>query len=158
MLPTFSAIGYSIGMTLAGRKQAWTKLTQLSPMPHTAAIVAAWTLPFIFLVLSAHRFERSRIEKWSGVRSVIDPQGLSLSADASQLCSTSTPGGSPLLPTGTMVEGLERRICFNRRVLDQDVQRPANSWTVERVRILTGFHIGAEGWVPSYGLLEELQH
>lgn len=158
MLPTFSAAGYSIGMALVGTKQKWARLTHLSPMPHAVTVIMAWLVVFTILALSAHSFERSRIEKWSRVRTVIDRPGLSLSTDANQLCSTRTSSGGLLLPTGTMVEGLERRVCFNRRVLDEDVQRPAGSWSVERVKVLTGSNGGVEGWVLAYGLLEELQH
>ena len=118
----------------------------------------AWVAIFSLLAVSARGFESSRIERWSRVRTVIDRPGLSLSTDANQLCTTRRSSGGLLLPTGTMVEGLERRVCFNRRLLDEDVPRPADSWSVERVRVLTGSNGGAEGWVLAYGLLEELQH
>jgi hypothetical protein len=158
MLPTFSAVGYSIGMALVGTKSQWAKLTRLSPMPHAVTMTVAWVALFSLLILFAHNFERSRIERWSRVRTVIDRPGLSLSSDANQICTTRTSRGGLLLPTGTMVEGLERRVCFNRRLLDEDAPRPADSWSVERVRVLTGSNGGAEGWVLAYGLLEELQH
>jgi hypothetical protein len=156
-LPTLSAVGYSIGMALVGTKPTWARLTHLSPLLHAVTVITAWFVVFALLALFAHGFERSRIEKWSRVRTVIDRPGLSLSADANQLCSTPTSSGGLLLPSGTMVEGLERRFCFNRRVLDEDVPRPTGSWSVERVKVLTGANGGAEGWVLTYGLLEKLR-
>lgn len=158
MFPTFSAIGYSIGMALVGTKPRWARLTRHIPLPHAATITVVGFLPFTVLALSAHTFERSRIEKWSRIRTVIERPGLSLSADANQLCSARTSGDGLLLPIGTMVEGLERRVCSGNRVLDKNVQRSADSWSVERVRVLTGSNGGVEGWVPAYGLLEELQN
>jgi hypothetical protein len=158
MLPTFSAVGYSIGIALVGTEPKWLRLTHLSPMPHAVTIIVAWLVLFSLLVLSAHSFEHSRIEKWSRVRTVIERPGLSLFNDANQLCSTRTSSGGLLLPAGTMVEGLESKVCSNHRVLDKDVQPPSGSRSVERVKVLTGSNGGVEGWVLAYGLLEELQH
>jgi len=158
MRPTLSAVGYSIGMALVGTNPKWAKLTRLSPMPLAVTITMAWGAIFGLLVLSARGFESSRIERWSRVRTVIDRPGLSVSTDANQLCMTNKSTGGLLLPTGTMVERLEGRVGSNRGVLDEDVPRPADSWSIERVRVLTGSNGGAEGWVPAYGLLEELQH
>lgn len=155
MLPTFSAVGYSIGMALVDTKPTWEKLT---PMPSAVTITVACVALFNLLAFFAHGFERSRIEMWSRVRTVIDRPGLSLSTDATQLCATRTSIDGLFLPAGTMVEGLERRFCFNRRVLDEDVQRPEGSWSVERVKVLTGSNSGTEGWVLAYGLQEELQY
>jgi hypothetical protein len=155
MLSACSAVGYSIGMAFAGTKLKWEKLI---PPPLALTITVACVALFCLLTVFAHSFERSRIEMWSRVRTVIDRPGLSLSTDANQLCSTRTSAGGRLLQTGTMVEGLERRICFNRRVLDEDVQPPEGSWSVERVRVLTGSNGGAEGWVMTYGLMEKLQY
>lgn len=157
MRPAFSALGYSIGMALAGTNPKWAKLTRLSPMPHAATITVAWVTAFSLLALSARGFESSRIERWSRVRTVIDRPSLSLSTDPNQLCTTPTSSGGLLLPNGTMVEGLERRACLNRHLLDEDVSRPEGSWSVERVRVLTGSDAGTEGWVAAYGLLEGLQ-
>lgn len=147
MLPTVSALGYSFGMALVGTKPALAKLTSRSPMPHVATITAAWVALFCVLVSLAHSFEHSRIERWSRVRTVIDRPGLSLSGSANDLCATGTSTRGILLPSGTMVEALESRNCFT--------PEPSGSWTIERVKVLTGSNGGAEGWVLAYGLLEE---
>ena len=151
MLPTFSAVGYSIGMALVGTKPKWESLTS---MPSAVTITLACVALFNLLALFALSFEHSRIEKWSRVRTVIDRPGLLLSTDANQLCSTRTSSEGFVLAAGTMVEGLERRICFNRRLLSEDVQPPEGSWSIERVRVLTDSSVGAEGWVLAYGLME----
>jgi hypothetical protein len=156
-LPTFSALGYSIGIALVGTRSRWEKLTGLSPISSVATITVAWVVLFSALALLAHGFERSRIDKWSRVRTVVDRPGLWLSTDANQLCSARTSTAGPLLPTGTKVEGMERRVCFNSRLLDEDALAPAGSWSMERVKVLNGSNGKVEGWVPSYGLLETLK-
>ena len=83
---------------------------------------------------------------------VIDRPGLMLVPDANRLCSDRASDSGLLLPTGVMVEGFERRLCFKGEVLDPDVPRPANSWSVERVKVLNGPNTGLEGWVLAYGI------
>ena len=122
-------------------------------------ITAAGFTLFCFLVLFAHNFERSKIERWSRVRTVIDRPGLPLSAGASQLCAADDSTASLfVLRAGTYVEGLESRRCLDGRLLDTDASGPARSWRIERVRILNGSKAGVEGWVMAYGLMETLQH
>lgn len=157
MLPTFSALGYSAGMALIDTKPIWARLTSRMPIPHAVTMTLAWVALFVLLLVVAHSFEGWRIEKWSRVRTVIERPGLSLSGSANDLCAAGTSGGGPLLRTGTMVEGLESLACFNHRLLDRNAAEPAGSWSVERVKVLTGPAGGAEGWVSGYGLLEEMQ-
>ncbi len=51
-----------------------------------------------------------------------------------------------------MVESLERRLCFKGKLVDPDVPGPPNSWSVERVKVLSGSKKGSEGWVLAYGI------
>ncbi len=85
-LPTSFALGYSIGMSLAGTKSKWARLTNLSPMPPVITIVVVGGTLFGILALLAHRFEISRTESWSRVRTVIDRPGLMLLPKANRLC------------------------------------------------------------------------
>jgi hypothetical protein len=151
-LPAFSAVGYSIGTVLVGTKSKCAKLTNLSPIS-TAAIGASL---FSIFALLAHQFEDSKIESWSRVRTVIDRPGLRLAPDANRLCSDRTSDSGLLLQTGIMVEGLERRVCFKGQVLDMDAPRPPDSWSVERVKALSGSSTRAAGWVLAYGLRETM--
>ncbi|MGA2184890.1 MAG: hypothetical protein ABSH47_17870 [Bryobacteraceae bacterium] len=156
-LPACSALGYSIGMALVTPKAKWTKLPRLGPMPHPATIILAWVALVGILAILAHRFEMSRIESWSRVRTVIGRPGLWLSADPNLLCSAPASNRGRLLPTATLVEGLERRACVKDRLLDADAPESAGSWNIERVKVLNGSNAGVEGWVLDYGLLETLK-
>jgi hypothetical protein len=151
-LPTFSALGYSIGMILVGTKSKWVQLAELSPMPPATTIIVVGGALLGILVLMAHKFADSRIESWSRVRTVIDRPGLMLVPDANRLCSDRASEGGLLLPTGIKVEGLERRVCSKGHVLDVDAPRPADAWSVERVKVLAGSNTGLKGWVLAYGI------
>jgi hypothetical protein len=120
-------------------------------------ITVAWITLCSVLALQAQKFERSRIESWSRIRTVIEKPGLWPSPDANLLCSSPELRGPLLLPTGLLVESLGRRVCNKGRLVDPGAVRPADSWDVERVRVLDGPHSGVEGWVLAYGLLETMR-
>ena len=153
-LPACSALAYSIGMAFVAPKPGWTKL---STMLNPATIIVAWVAVVGILAIQARRFEISRIESWSRVRTVIGRPGLWLSADPNLLCTAPMSNSGRLLPTATMVQSLERRTCVKDRLLDAGAPELAGSWNIERVKVLSGSNAGAEGWVWDYGLLETLK-
>ncbi len=135
-LPFFSALGYSIGMALVGRKLS-------------GAVRLGLVLVFIALTAGAHEFERIRVEVWKSTKLVIDPQGVRFSRDPMMLCSA---GEAQLLPRGTVVEAREHRNCGPGRLLEADEPRRPGMWDVERVRVLSGPSKGTEVWVLAYGV------
>lgn len=135
-LPAFSALGYSVGMALVGKRLS-------------GVAVLASALLFSILVVFAHEFERSRIEAWSRTKFVMDTQGLRFSRDPYILCSS---GEAQLLRSGTAVEAMEYRDCGPGRLLEKDEQRRPGMWSVVRVKILDGPSRGAQGWVLAYGI------
>lgn len=150
-LPTFCALGYSIGMAVVGMgTKWWPKSDSLHPGRHIVAFALAWIVLFSALASLAHQFEYSKIERWSRVRSLIDD--LWLSPDASLVCTGPASRNGIQLTGAIMVEGLERRACGKDKLLDADGPRPAGAWMVERIKVLTGAKAGVEGWVLAYGL------
>jgi hypothetical protein len=112
-------------------------------------LLVAWAFLFVSLAGAANWFERSRIEAWSKVRFVSDPQGVRFSRNPEMLCSA---GEALLLPRGIAVEALEHRNCGPGRLLGADEPRRTGMWDVERVKILDGPSAGLEGWVLAYGV------
>lgn len=154
-LPAVSALGYSIGMAFVGANRRWPKLARLRPQRRVITITLACVALFSALAILAHQFERSRIERWSRVRSLID--NLWLSPDPMLVCSGPTSENGIPLKGMIMVEGLERRVCGKDKLLDADAPRPAGSWVVERVKVLNGPNAGVQGWVLEYGLRETMR-
>jgi len=133
-LPTCSAVGYSIGTFL--------NRTTAHGVVATAKAIAAFVSALALLILLAHSVESDRIARWKTVRSVIDPGGLGLSAEAIDTCGSRASGsrrGAVLFP-GTYVEMIEQRACDDGQIAD-------------RVRVLNGSRAGQDGWVLDYGLL-----
>jgi hypothetical protein len=151
-LPTFSALGYSIGVVLVDVKARWINLNRLRPGWRVVTIMLACVALFSVLATVARQFEHSKIQTVSSVRMLIDD--LWLTPDASLVCSGSASKSGIHLTGAVMVESLERGICGKDKLLDADAERPAGSWVIERVRVLSGANTGAEGWVLSYGLLQ----
>jgi hypothetical protein len=135
-LPAFCALGYSIGMAFTEREIGGDMLL-------------CWALLLVVLVGVAHAFEVSRLEEWSRVRFVVDPDGAKFSEEPNLLCTT---GDALLLTRPTAMETLERRDCGPGRLLEPDEPRRSGSWEVQRVRVLNGPHKGAVGWVRSYAV------
>jgi hypothetical protein len=133
-LPCCCAIGYSIGMSL-------TQIRIGRNLLIGSGSAAAWLVLFCCLLVSARSYEKQKLDAWSKVRTVIDPNGLPFARDPSLLC-RSNPEASPLakmIPYATVVQSV--------RVLSCDAGQ-----RVEQVQLLTGPYAGNQGWVPQYGL------
>ena len=148
-LPACSATGYSLGMAFASMRGVWARAT----WPRVV-ILALFGLALFGLFTSfLHSFERARLDRWSRVRTVIDPSGLAISRDVGLLCvNPANPPGGIQLKEWTDVESLEHHACKGGHLVDGDTAQDA--FMLERVRVLTGPHAGLEGWVSSYGLGE----
>lgn len=151
--PICSAIGYSLGMILAGLRRDWLSPTAAKFHLPTIAVPVSFAAVLCVAVVLLHGFEREKITKWSQVRRVIS--ALQLSRNAEALCSGS-PGELPLT-WGTMVQSLETRNCGGDHLLEAGAPPQPRSWTLEKVRVLDGPNAGTEGWVLAYGLLETVQ-
>jgi hypothetical protein len=146
-LPACSAIGYSFGVAILSKRPFSEWRT-----PKFAAICVG---TFSLLVLLMNFIEEAKMARWSRVRSVIGAPGLELARSPYPLCQV-PPSGDLLLPAGTMVESLlERRACAGDQLLRADDPGPAQSFVLDKVKVLTGPNAGSEGWVFEYGLTHD---
>jgi len=149
-LPACSAIGYSVGMVLAGMPGERAITYAIRPILRIALALVIGAALFVPCAALLSRFERAKMQSWSKVRSVIDPSGLRFSPDPNQLCAAPSSSALPLLQA--TVESLESRICGGGRLVETGAPLPRDSFQIERVKVLGGPNAGLEGWVPSYGL------
>jgi hypothetical protein len=147
--PSCCAVGYSLGMFLAGKSNVRFPIRPLS----FAGLV--WLCVFVGAIPILGEYEHASIDKWSRMRYVIQP-GLRISSDPNLLCASEN-AGRVLLTTFTLVQSLETRNCGGDHLLGSGDPPQPRSWTLEHVKVLNGPNVGAEGWVQSYGLLETVR-
>ncbi len=150
-LPACSAMGYSIGVLLAGGFRSRTgggRAGLARQLLLLALISLALLVPLTSVV---HKFEQTRVLGWSKVRSIIEPLGLPISTDPNLLCAAPTGARLHLLRPA-MVESLGSGVCSGGRLIETKGPQTSSAFSIERVKVLDGPEAGREGWVQSYGL------
>lgn len=162
-LPACSIAGYSIGMAFAGIVRKFGLGNLLSPAQRVIlGSVVVVGLPCL-LARGFHDFELRSLASWTTVLTVIDREGVQLSADLGSLCDNRmvVENAHPiLLPLGTYVESLERKGCNGNEVVEPNTlpsasNRHADYYFLDRVRVLSGPRSGWEGWVMEFRLSEQ---
>ena len=145
-LPACCATGYSLGILMLSAANRGARVGQSVLLKRLVAAFACLTALLVLMVPMLRNFERTRLEEWHRLASIIEPRGLPFSPDPLSLCGSQNGIANlalPLLRRGTYVERLGSHACTIGGPLQ-----------LEQVKVLDGPSAGKEGFVSSYGLLE----
>lgn len=142
-MPAFVAAGYSYGL--------W--LLSIHGITWRLACAAMAVLALGAGALRFRSFEERDVARFERIRSVASLDEMALASDRRTLCNSQT--GELSLKGDIYVELLgERRACEGDQLLQPNDFGPPRSFIVDRVRVVLGTHVGSEGWVLEYGLLD----
>ncbi len=154
-LPACSAMGYSIGVLLAGGFRSRTgggRAGLARQLLLLALISLALLVPLTSVV---HKFEQTRVLGWSKVRSIIEPLGLPISTDPNLLCAAPTGARLHLLRPA-MVESLGNGVCSGGRLIETKGPQTSSAFSIERVKVLDGPEAGRGAGFSRTGFSETL--
>ena len=156
-LPACAAVGYSLGMVLLSLNDMWPPATRLRSVFRLAVLFLTAGVSLGFLGVKLHDFERQTFERRAKITLTIG-DAMQVSPDPQLLCMEYRQSRRlPLLPSGTVVEKLDRRACLGNKVVDADTPpaRGRDRYSLigaEKIRVVEGIDTGLVGWVLASGL------